>query len=252
MSFSRREALAGALALSALPSIGMAQRARPDAALSFFSPEEARFMDAAIDRLIPAEPEWPGGREAGVLSYIDLQLAGPFGQGARFFQGGPHEPGTPEQGYQLPFTPAELYRRSLASLLGQTEGGRRFVEASEAEKDGFLKRLETGESDLDGVPSAVFFETLLTNTVEGYFADPVYGGNRGMTSWRMIGFPGAQAGYLGVYTSTASPMTGRRSRSPITTAIITPCLRGGADGDASASGRRRPRRRRLHGLDPRQ
>jgi len=32
-------------------------------------------------------------------------------------------------------------------------------------------------------------------TVEGFFSDPVYGGNRDMVAWRMIGFPGAYAPY---------------------------------------------------------
>ena len=33
---------------------------------------------------------------------------------------------------------------------------------------------------------------LLQNTVEGYFSDPIYGGNRDLGAWRMIGFPGAR------------------------------------------------------------
>jgi gluconate 2-dehydrogenase gamma chain len=200
MTISRREAIAGALSLSALPSVGAAQRGVAGPERVFFRPDEARFVEAAIERLIPSEPEWAGARDAGVLDYIDLQLAGPYGQGARVFLGGPHRPGTSEQGYQLPFTPAELYRRGLAALLESPEGGQRFIDASEADRDAFLKKLEVGEVDLGGVPSAVFFETLLTNAVEGYFADPVYGGNRDMVSWRMIGFPGSHAGYLGVYT----------------------------------------------------
>jgi gluconate 2-dehydrogenase gamma chain len=35
----------------------------------------------------------------------------------------------------------------------------------------------------------------LESTLEGFFSDPVYGGNRNMLSWRMIGFPGAYASY---------------------------------------------------------
>ena len=46
------------------------------------------------------------------------------------------------------------------------------------------------------MPSAVFFETLLANTIEGFFSDPMYGGNRDMVGWRMVGFPGPYAGYL--------------------------------------------------------
>ena len=43
---------------------------------------------------------------------------------------------------------------------------------------------------LDGVDGQAFFELLLENTQEGFFADPIYGGNRDMCSWRMIGYPG--------------------------------------------------------------
>ena len=66
---------------------------------------------------------------------------------------------------------------------------------SAEDQDGYLKSLESGGHDLDGIPSAVFFDLLLKMTVEGFFSDPVYGGNRDMVAWRMIGFPGAYADY---------------------------------------------------------
>jgi gluconate 2-dehydrogenase gamma chain len=68
------------------------------------------------------------------------------------------------------------------------------------QQDDYLRLLEAGARDLGGFSSAIFFETLLANTIEGYFADPAYGGNRDKAGWRMIGFPGAQAAYLGLYT----------------------------------------------------
>ena len=40
-----------------------------------------------------------------------------------------------------------------------------------------------------------FFELLLQNTMEGFFADPSYGGNRDMVGWKMIGFPGYHYDY---------------------------------------------------------
>lgn len=80
------------------------------------------------------------------------------------------------------------------------EAGASFVQASPEEQDHFLQRLEAGEVDLDGVPSAIFFETLFANTIEGFFSDPAYGGNRDMAGWRMVGFPGVYAAYLGLYT----------------------------------------------------
>jgi gluconate 2-dehydrogenase gamma chain len=193
---------AGAVVVAAaLPSSTVAQRSDGRTAYRFFSAAEASFVEAAVERLIPAEPEWPGAGAAGVPNYIDLQLAGPYGAGDRLFLGGPIQPGLPGQGYQLGLTPAELYRTSLRAIGAQLQQrGLDFANAPAEEQDALLRDLEAGRLDLGGFSSAIFFETLLANTIEGYFADPAYGGNRDMVSWRMIGFPGAYAAYLGVYT----------------------------------------------------
>ena len=64
------------------------------------------------------------------------------------------------------------------------------------DKDAVLKGLEGGTVQLaDGVDAKTFFAMLLQNTKEGYFSDPVYGGNRDMVGWKLIGFPGAYANY---------------------------------------------------------
>ena len=47
----------------------------------------------------------------------------------------------------------------------------------------------------DGVDGKAFFQQVLANTREGFFADPLYGGNRNMSGWNMIGFPGARYDY---------------------------------------------------------
>ncbi len=176
---------------------------RPRAApYRFFNAVEADFVEAAVDRLIPDDDEWPGALWAGVPTYIDGQLAGGYGQGARFYGAGPWAPGLPSQGYQLPLNPSQLYRTSLTALLRDL-GTRRldFAHAAPETRDAFLRDVEAGRIDCGGFPSSVFFETLLANTIEGYFADPSYGGNRDMVGWRMIGFPGAYAAYLQIYTN---------------------------------------------------
>ncbi len=140
--------------------------------------------------------QWPGALEAGVPNYIDKQLAGAWGTGERLYRSGPWRPGTPSQGYQLPFTPAELFRTALAAINKDLEhAGTPFSKMNSAQQDAYLRRLETGDKDLGGVPSDVFFEHLWQCTLEGFFSDPVYGGNRNMAAWRMIGFPGAYASY---------------------------------------------------------
>lgn len=189
---SRRHVLqalgAGGLAV---PAATAAQSAAPGHA--FLREPEVGFLTAAVDRLIPAD-DFPSASQAGVVVYIDRQLAGDFGRGARLYLQGPLREGTPEQGYQLGLTPAQVYRESLDALLAD-EAGRGFGGRSAQQQDAFLKELEAGAWMLGTVPSSVFFETLLANTIEGYFADPLYGGNRDMAGWKMVGFPGAYAHY---------------------------------------------------------
>ena len=162
----------------------------------FFNVAEAQFIEAACERLIPADESGAGALAAGVPNYLDKQLGGSWGAGERLYRSGPWVQGTPSQGYQLPFTPAELFHTALRAI--NTDLGKRgpmFSELSAEAQDAYLKSLESGSHDLDGVPSAVFFDMLLRMTVEGFFSDPVYGGNRDMVAWRMIGFPGAYADY---------------------------------------------------------
>jgi gluconate 2-dehydrogenase gamma chain len=166
-------------------------------AYTFFNPEEAAFIEAATERLIPADENGPGARDAGVSFYIDKQLGAAWGAGERLYRAGPWHAGVPTQGYQLPFTPAELFRHALRGVRSNlaSSGKQGFAKLSAQDQDAYLKQLEGGKVDLDGVPSNVFFSSLLEVTIEGYFSDPVYGGNRDMVSWKMIGFPGAYASF---------------------------------------------------------
>lgn len=160
----------------------------------FFSAAEAQFIEAACERLIPANASGPGALGAGVPKYVDSQLCGAWGSGERLYRSGPWQPGTPPQGYLAPFTPAELFHTALRAIDRSLEArGTAFQELSAEAQDAYLKFLEAGSADLDGVPSAVFFDLLLKMTVEGFFSDPVHGGRRGLVTWRVIGFPGAYA-----------------------------------------------------------
>ena len=55
--------------------------------------------------------------------------------------------------------------------------------------------MEQGKVEFPGFSSKDFFEALLTITMEGFFADPIYGGNRDMAAWKMVGYPGLHASY---------------------------------------------------------
>jgi gluconate 2-dehydrogenase gamma chain len=185
---------AGAAGITATLPISQAEaQQRPaSAAYVFFNPAEAAFIEAAVSRLIPKDETGPGALEAGVPDYIDKQLGGAWGTGERLYRGGPWRPGAPSQGYQLPFTPAELFRNAMRAI-NQAKPG--FAKLAPKEQDAYLDSLQKGKDDLGGVPSNVFFESLLEETIEGFFSDPAYGGNRNMVGWKMIGFPGAYADF---------------------------------------------------------
>jgi gluconate 2-dehydrogenase gamma chain len=164
----------------------------------YFTPAEGAAIEALVDRLIPPDPQTPGGKDAGCAVFIDRQLAGPYGNAQGLYMRGPFADGTPEQGLQSPVTPAERYRQSLAAFdkyCRATYAGKSFAELPDDQKDKIVSGLEQGSVKLDGANGQVFFEQLLGNTQEGFFADPVYGGNRDMVGWKMIGFPGARYDY---------------------------------------------------------
>ncbi|MEJ0008997.1 MAG: gluconate 2-dehydrogenase subunit 3 family protein [Steroidobacteraceae bacterium] len=166
---------------------------------NYFTPIEAEFIVAAVGRLIPEDPTGPGAVAANVPLFLDRQLAGGFGRGEHFYLDGPWPKGTPEQGYQSRFSPAQLYRAAIAAIdrySSAHNNGTRFSKLAAADQDQILKGLESGVLQLDGgVDSKAFFAMLLQNTKEGYFADPIYGGNKDMGAWKMIGFPGAHYDY---------------------------------------------------------
>ncbi len=165
---------------------------------TFFTPEEGAAIEAIVDRLIPPDPETPGGKDTGCAVFIDRQLAGPYGNSQGLYMSGPFVDGTPQQGDQSLLTPAMRYRQGLAALdkyCRAAFSGSAFVQLSNDEKDKVLTGLENSSIKLEGVDAKGFFRQVLTNTREGFFADPLYGGNRDMVGWKMIGFPGARYDY---------------------------------------------------------
>jgi gluconate 2-dehydrogenase gamma chain len=78
--------------------------------LRFFTEEEALAVAAAAARIFPSDESGPGANEAGVIIYIDRQLASAYGRDHYRYTQGPFADGVPEQGYQGRETP----RRSTA------------------------------------------------------------------------------------------------------------------------------------------
>jgi gluconate 2-dehydrogenase gamma chain len=205
----RRDFLKGAVAGSAVaatavvgvtPNEAQAQ-AKPAAApthpgYSFLNPEEAAFIEAVVDHMIPADEYTPKGTDVGINIYIDRALAGAWGKGDRMYMQGPWKVGHPNQGYQLPLSPAELYRAGIEQCNAHCRKthGKTFDRLDAKQKEDMLVGLRDGKvSFSNGLPARTFFGTMYQNVMEGMFADPIYGGNRNKVGWKMIGFPGVVA-----------------------------------------------------------
>ncbi len=147
--------------------------------LRFFTQDEAMIVAAASSRIFPSDESGPGAREAGVVVYIDRQLAGPYGRDRYRYTTGPFDEGVPEQGYQGETNPRQTYRDSLKNLAG-------FERLSPAEQDEALAKVE----------DTYFFRLLRAHTIEGMFCDPIHGGNAGMIGWQLIGYPGPRMSNL--------------------------------------------------------
>jgi len=205
-TFLKGAVVGGAAAASGATATGaaLAQGARPAAATAapaptgyaFLSPDEVAFVEALVDHLIPADALTPSGTALGIPVYIDRALASGWGQGARLYRQGPWKSGTANQGYQLPLTPAQLWREGIAATDAHClkTWGRRFDRIAAADRQNLLLAMQGGKlSFADGPPARAFFAMAYQNVMEGLFADPMYGGNRDKAGWKMIGFPGVVA-----------------------------------------------------------
>jgi gluconate 2-dehydrogenase gamma chain len=161
------------------------------------TPTEHAFFVAAADTLIPADELSPSGSDCGVAVFVDRQLAGAYGGGARLYRDGPFVKGKPELGYQLALNPREFFRAGVeqANAFTRKTYGKDFDRLSEADREAALKTMEAGKAEFPGFPSNVFFDALLQISMEGFFADPIYGGNRDKAAWKMVGYPGLPATY---------------------------------------------------------
>lgn len=159
-----------------------------------------RTVTAVFDRLIPADEFGPSASEAGCVVFLDSQLADRFGQGAQLYREGPKLPGADEltQEPQFIATPRERYETGLKALdaYALKTDGAAFAELQPDRQDEILKGMEDGSVSLGkDINTKAFFELMLQNVREGYFADPIYGGNKDMVGWKLIGFPGARYDY---------------------------------------------------------
>jgi gluconate 2-dehydrogenase gamma chain len=157
---------------------------------AFLNIDNAITVEAIAERIMPGAAGKPGARDLGVLNYIDLALAGPY---ARL---------------------QEFYRQGLAQLDAycNSEFKDGFADLTAEEQDKVLVALQQGKASGFEWPTAKeFFETVRTHTMEGMFADPIYGGNKNYGGWRLVEFPGAQA----MFTKDDMETNGPFVREPI-------------------------------------
>jgi gluconate 2-dehydrogenase gamma chain len=204
--FLKTAVASGAAAAGATTAIATAETAQAEqpspaatpvaaepAGYAFLNPDEAAFVEALVDHMVPADEISPKGTDLGVNIYIDRALAGAWGKGDRLYMQGPWKPGTASQGYQLPLTPAQLYRAGVAATNAHCRKayGKPFDRIAGAQREEVLVGLSTGKITFDdGLPVRVFWSTLYQTVVEGIYSDPIYGGNRNKAGWAIIGFPG--------------------------------------------------------------
>lgn len=165
----------------------------------FFTAAEWAFVNAAVARLIPNDANGPGAVEAGVPEFIDRQLETAYGHGHLWYMQGPFAAdAAPEFGHQLKLVPRDIYRIGIAALdrWCKSQHGKTFAELEPTAQNDLLHQLEGGRIDLQDLPSALLFGQLWQNTREGFFADPIHGGNRGLAGWKLVGFPGARADFM--------------------------------------------------------
>jgi gluconate 2-dehydrogenase gamma chain len=173
--------------------------AGPAFAPRYFTAAEWSFINAATALLIPEDEMGPGAVECGIPEFIDRQMETPYAHGALWYMQGPFLPDVaPEFGYQQRLTPRDIYRSGIKACdeACQKTYGKPFAALDTDSQGKVLHQLEAGGIAMEDMSATLFFTQLLKNSKEGYFADPIYGGNKKMAGWKMIGFPGARADFM--------------------------------------------------------
>lgn len=189
--------LAGGAAAAMAPGANAAEAAKPAVnqivGYLCFSQDEAAFVETMVNIMCPADQYTPNGVDCGLAIYIDRQLAGDFGKGAKRYKQGPWAIGKPQQGPQLPLTPEQFFKAGVESInaICATKHGKPFDQIAAADADALLTDLAGGKLSDPGLPLASWFNELMYPLFnQACFSDPIYGGNYDKVFWKMIGYPG--------------------------------------------------------------
>src|SRR6266581_527553 len=183
------------------------------------SVNEQALLEPIVETIIPSDSTGPGAKEAGVIYFIDRQLAGDYGQSANMFMDGPFVPpgqtgsitvgsqtysaGSPKvrvgagTNYQYPLNLREFWRVGLVALQAYASSayGGNFETLSSANQLLLLQDLWGNKPTSFGniLPSDFAYE-LVFMTWAGFLMDPIYGGNQNMVGWKYTGFNGVNFG----------------------------------------------------------
>ncbi|ANU08992.1 gluconate 2-dehydrogenase subunit 3 [Planococcus antarcticus DSM 14505] len=159
---------------------------------------EFEILNQATERIFPEDDLGPGAIGLKVAYFIDQQLAGSYGENSKEYMQAPFYEGEPTQGYQSRLKRNEMFRQGIQLMQqeAQSRFNANFVDIEGEQMDEILTAFQEGEIQMRGVDSQFFFRLLRQATLEGVYADPIYGGNANMGGWRMKDFPGHQAAYI--------------------------------------------------------
>ncbi|WP_276356766.1 gluconate 2-dehydrogenase subunit 3 family protein [Cohnella caldifontis] len=189
---------------SASPSAGGAQAAAEpknyNRALMFFTQEQFRTVNAAVERIFPEDESGPGAQALGVAYFIDHQLAGEWGFNGREYMSPPFYHGETVQGYQGRLKRREIFTIAIQEMnnYSQAQFKKNFVDLAADQQDKVLEAFEKDQVQLTTISPSGFFKMLRASTLEGAYSDPLYGGNLNMAGWKMRDYPGNQMSYTDV------------------------------------------------------
>lgn len=167
--------------------------------LTFFkSMADFEILSQATERIFPEDDLGPGAIGLAVPYFIDGQLAGSYGENSKEYMQAPFAEGEPTQGYQSRLKRNEIFMQGIQAMQKEADSRfkAKFVDLEGEQMDEILTAFQENEIKMRGVESQLFFRLLRLATLEGAYADPIYGGNENMDAWRMKGFPGHQAAYI--------------------------------------------------------
>ena len=171
---------------------------------TFFDAHQRATVEAAMARMIPTDHE-PGAREARTIDFVERYLSGidfiyakPDGSGFETLAGKQAEAWRQRVGILQ-----KTYVEGIVALdaVAKETFGAPFKALSEDRQDKALETLERREKGGAGGDGPALQQTsteteltfvplLAVHTRQGFYADPIYGGNRDRTGWKVIGFPG--------------------------------------------------------------